>query len=62
MAGLVKGLLTQHAAIANGTLTFARIAMIAAMIDCNGTGVIEKKSPIARPEATVFRHGIHKLR
>jgi hypothetical protein len=59
---LVNGLLTKHAAIAEGTFTFARIAKIAAKIDCGISGIIEKNKPIANPEATVSRQGTHKLR
>ncbi len=59
---LVNGLLTKQAAIAKGTLTLARIARIAAKIDCGMNGIIEKNRPIARPEATVSRQGTHKLR
>lgn len=52
----------KHAPTANGTFTFARIAKIAAKIDCGIIGIIEKKKPIANPEATVSRHGTHRLR
>lgn len=58
----MNGLLMKQAAIAKGTFTRTRIAMIAAKIDCGINGIIEKKSPIASPEATVSRHGIHRLR
>ncbi len=58
----VNGLLRKQAAIAKGTFTFTRIAMIAATIDCGISGIIEKNNPIASPDATVPRHGTHKLR
>jgi aromatic ring-opening dioxygenase catalytic subunit (LigB family) len=34
----------------------------AAKIDCGMNGIIEKNKPMARPDATVSRHGTHKLR
>ena len=59
---LVNGLLMKQAAIAKGTFTLTRIARIAATIDCGIIGTIEKNSPMARPDATVSRHGTHRLR
>jgi hypothetical protein len=52
----------KQAAIAIGTLARIIIAKMAAKIDCGMKGTIEKNRPIARPVATVSRHGIHKLR
>lgn len=58
----VIGLLMKHAAMAKGTFPLTRMARTAAKIDCGMKGIIEKKRPIARPAATVSRHGTHKLR
>lgn len=52
----------KQAPTANGTFTLARMAKIAAKSDCGIIGIIEKKNPIAKPDATVSRHGTHKLR
>ena len=51
---------TQHPAIAKGTFTRNLIASTAAKSICSGRiRIIEKKNPIASPEATVSRQGIH---
>ncbi|MEY4245800.1 MAG: hypothetical protein RLZZ245_3385 [Verrucomicrobiota bacterium] len=52
----------KQAPTANGTFTLARMAKIAAKSDCGIIGIIEKKNPIAKPDATVSRHGTHRLR
>lgn len=60
---LVKKLEIQQASIANGTFTRNRIATTAANSICIGKNkIIEKKNPIANPEATVSRHGIQSAR
>ena len=56
------GLVTQQAAMANGTLARNRMAISAAGIIWKGISIIEKNKPMARPLATVSRQGIHKAR
>lgn len=55
----VKMLDTQQPAIANGTFARDLIAINAAATIWNGIAIIEKKNPIASPEATVSRQGTH---
>ena len=52
----------QQAANAKGTLARKRIASRMATMDWKGIGISEKNMPMARPEATVSRQGIHKRR
>lgn len=58
----VTELVIQQAAMAKGTFARTRMAMIAAAIICNGMSIIEKKRPMAKPEATVSRQGFQRLR
>ena len=62
IAGVVKGLENQQAAIAKGILARKRIAKSAAGSVWNGINITEKNKPMARPEATVSRQGSHRLR
>ncbi len=53
----VNGLVTQHDAIAIGTLARALMAPNAAISICMGIGSMAQKSPIDNPLATVLVHG-----